>query len=149
MYQTKSQKNYLWIFFTMFSVGLGQSLVFTSIPILARENGLNEVQVSIIFWILGICMVFYLSFVGEVQRKVWNKNYSYSRFIRIFGKHDFDRVAHRAIRKWIFSQLGIISSSNCQQIDLWLIRIGNKASFIWLRRQDLVREEQSNCIFKS
>ena len=135
MYQTKSQKNYLWIFFTMFSVGLGQSLVFTSIPILARENGLNEVQVSIIFG--------FSAFAWFFTSPLWG------RFIRIFGKHDFDRVAHRAIRKWIFSQLGIISSSNCQQIDLWLIRIGNKASFIWLRRQDLVREEQSNCIFKS
>ena len=33
----------------MFSVGLGQSLVFTSIPILAREQGLNEIEVSLIF----------------------------------------------------------------------------------------------------
>ena len=48
MYQTRNQKNYLWIFFSMLSVGLGQSLVFTSIPILARESGLNEVQVSMI-----------------------------------------------------------------------------------------------------
>ena len=49
MYNSKKEKNYLWIFFTMLSIGLGQSLVFTSIPILARENGLSEVQVSLIF----------------------------------------------------------------------------------------------------
>lgn len=69
MYQTKSQKNYLWIFFTMFSVGLGQSLVFTSIPILARENGLNEVQVSIIFGFSAFAWFFTSPLWGRYSEK--------------------------------------------------------------------------------
>ena len=50
----------------MLSVGLGQSLVFTSIPILARENGLNEVQVSIVFGVSAFAWFFYLAFMGKI-----------------------------------------------------------------------------------
>ncbi len=69
MYQTKSEKSYLWIFFTMLSVGLGQSLVFTSIPILARENGLNEVQVSIVFGISAFAWFFTSPLWGRYSDK--------------------------------------------------------------------------------
>ena len=69
MYQTKSEKSYLWIFFTMLSVGLGQSLVFTSIPILARENGLNEVQVSIVFGMSAFAWFFTSPLWGRYSDK--------------------------------------------------------------------------------
>ena len=53
----------------MFSVGLGQSLVFTSIPILARENGLNEVQVSIIFGFSAFAWFFTSPLWGRYSEK--------------------------------------------------------------------------------
>jgi len=79
MYQTKTEKNYLWIFFTMLSIGLGQSLVFTSIPIFARENGLNEVEVSLIFGISAFAWFFASPFWGRYSEKLG------SRIVGIIG----------------------------------------------------------------
>ena len=73
MYQTKTEKNYLWIFFTMLSIGLGQSLVFTSIPIFARENGLNEVEVSLIFGISAFAWFFASPFWGRYSEKLGSR----------------------------------------------------------------------------
>ena len=53
----------------MLSVGLGQSLVFTSIPILARENGLNEVQVSIVFGVSAFAWFFTSPLWGRYSDK--------------------------------------------------------------------------------
>tara|TARA_B100000886_G_scaffold327434_1_gene274867 strand:+ start:3557 stop:4714 length:1158 start_codon:yes stop_codon:yes gene_type:complete len=53
----------------MLSVGLGQSLVFTSIPILARENGLNEVQVSIVFGMSAFAWFFTSPLWGRYSDK--------------------------------------------------------------------------------
>ena len=38
-----------WLKFGLFTVGLGQSFVFVIVPPLARELGLSEVQVSLVF----------------------------------------------------------------------------------------------------
>ena len=48
----------------MFTIGLGQSLVFTSIPIFAREQGLNEVEVSLVFGVSAFAW-FFMSPCGE------------------------------------------------------------------------------------
>ena len=57
----------------MLSIGLGQSLVFTSIPIFARENGLNEVEVSLIFGISAFAWFFASPFWGRYSEKLGSR----------------------------------------------------------------------------
>ena len=99
MYKTRSEKNYLWIFFTMFTIGLGQSLVFTSIPIFAREQGLNEVEVSLVFGVSAFAWFFMSPLWGRYSDKfgtrtvalIGSLGYSANMFLIILPIFLFDR----------------------------------------------------------
>ncbi len=105
MYQTRNQKNYLWIFFSMLSVGLGQSLVFTSIPILARENGLNEVQVSMIFGISAFAWFFTSPLWGRYSDKFG------TRIIAVIGILGYSANMLLIILPLYLFENGILSSA--------------------------------------
>ena len=99
MYKSRSEKNYLWIFFTMFTVGLGQSLVFTSIPIFAREQGLSEVEVSLVFGVSAFAWFFMSPLWGRYSDKfgtrtvalIGSLGYSANMFLIILPIFLFDR----------------------------------------------------------
>lgn len=89
----------------MFSVGLGQSLVFTSIPIFARENGLNEVEVSSIFGISAVAWFFASPFWGRYSEKLG------SRTVAIIGSIGYSANMILIILPLYLFEHGLITSA--------------------------------------
>ena len=83
----------------MFTIGLGQSLVFTSIPIFAREQGLNEVEVSLVFGVSAFAWFFMSPLWGRYSDKfgtrtvalIGSLGYSANMFLIILPIFLFDR----------------------------------------------------------
>ncbi len=89
----------------MLSVGLGQSLVFTSIPILARENGLNEVQVSMVFGISAFAWFFTSPLWGRYSDKFG------TRIIAVIGTLGYSANMMLIILPLYLFENGILSSA--------------------------------------
>jgi MFS family permease len=70
--EDERKRGMLVLFAALVTVGMGQTLVFTILPPLARELGLQEWQVSAIFALSAICWVFSSPFWGR-QSDVWGR----------------------------------------------------------------------------
>lgn len=67
-----SRRAYLLLFTGLVSVGMGQSLMFAILPPVARNLGLSEVQVGVIFAISGVLWVLTSPFWGR-RSDVWGR----------------------------------------------------------------------------
>ncbi|HEX5515453.1 MAG TPA: hypothetical protein VFY81_13730, partial [Gammaproteobacteria bacterium] len=60
------RRSYLLLFAGLVSVGMGQSLMFAILPPVARNLGLSEVQVGVIFAVSGVLWVLSSPFWGRL-----------------------------------------------------------------------------------
>ena len=63
-----------WLKFGLFTVGLGQSFVFVIVPPLARELGLSEVQISLVFAFSAIAWALTSSSWGRASDRYGRRN---------------------------------------------------------------------------
>ena len=63
-----------WLKFGLFTVGLGQSFVFVIVPPLARELGLTEVQVSLVFAFSAVAWALTSASWGRASDKYGRRN---------------------------------------------------------------------------
>jgi MFS family permease len=70
--EEERRRGMLVLFISLVAVGMGQSLVFTILPPLAREIGFQEWQVSATFALSAFCWVFSSPFWGR-QSDVWGR----------------------------------------------------------------------------
>lgn len=66
------RRSYLLLFAGLVSVGMGQSLMFAILPPVARNLGLSEVQVGVIFAVSGVLWVLSSPFWGRLS-DVWGR----------------------------------------------------------------------------
>lgn len=67
-----NRRSYLLLFAGLVSVGMGQSLMFAILPPVARNLGLSEVQVGVIFAVSGVLWVLSSPFWGRLS-DVWGR----------------------------------------------------------------------------
>ena len=73
-----------WLKFGLFTVGLGQSFVFVIVPPLARDLGLSEVQISLVFAFSAIAWALTSASWGRASDKYGRRNIASSWLSRIF-----------------------------------------------------------------